>query len=471
MNTFEKRDASVASVGEKSEKRRRYMLEGHLLVVISMIAVPQVVTMLVDSLYNMVDAYYVSRLGESAIAAVGVNDSLMMLIRAVSIGFGMGSSSFISRALGAGRDEDASRAAVTTLFSAMATLAVLAAIGSVFLLPLVNLLGSTDTVRPFSMQYARWILISAPITGADTVLAQILRGEGSTVYSMIGMSTGCVVNVILDPIFINTLGLGVAGAAMATGISKAVSLVILLWPFLRGKTVIRLKASFFTPTKEIYSEIARMGVPTMLRTGLMSTSTILINNTAASFSDAVMASVAIATKSMKMVASGIMGFSQGFQPVAGYCYGAKVYSRVRKAFTYTLGIGLALGIVLGGCFALFAPRIISVFSGDPDVAQIGLVLIRTQSATLIPHVWVMISTGLFQAMGKAVKAGVLGMSRQLFVLIPCVLILPRLFGAMGLACSQAASDVISLAIAAAMVIPTYRELGALEKTTLGGVPH
>lgn len=441
------------------------MLEGNLLVVIAVIAVPQVITMLVDSLYNMADAYYVSRLGEAAIAAVGVNDSLMMLIRAVSIGFGMGSSSFISRALGAGRDEDASRAAVTTLFSAMVTLAVLAAIGSVFLLPLVNLLGATDTVRPFSMQYARWILISAPITGADSVLSQVLRGEGSTVYSMVGMSAGCIVNVILDPIFINNLGLGVAGAAIATGISKAVSLFILLWPFIRKKCVIHLKASLFTPTKAIYSEIARMGVPTMLRTGLMSTSTILINNTAASFSDAVMASVSIATKSMKMVGSGIMGFSQGFQPVAGYSYGAKKYDRVKKSYIYTMGIGLVLGIILGGGLAILAPSVIGVFSGDDDVREVGLVLMRTQCATLIPNVWIMISTGLFQSMGKAMKAGVLGMSRQLFVLIPCVLILPRLFGAMGLACSQAVSDVLSLVIAIGMVIPTYRQLSALHESS------
>ena len=451
---------------ERSEKRRQYMLEGNLLVVIATIAVPMVITMWVDSLYNMADAFFVSRIGDAAIAAVGVNDSLMMIMRAISMGFGMGSASFISRALGAGRDEDASRAAVTTLFSAMAVLAVFAVAGSLNLLPLVNFLGATNTVRPYSMDYAKWILLSAPIAAADTVLSQILRAEGNTIYSMIGISTGCIVNLILDPILINTLGMGVAGAAIATDISKLASLFILFWPFVRGKCVIHLKPSYFTPTKEIYAEIARMGIPTMLRTSMMSISTILINNTAASFGDAAMASISIANKSLRMVASGIMGFSQGFQPVAGYSFGAKKYDRVKKAFQYTMSIGAILGVVLGACLVIFARQIIRIFSGDDQVMELGLILIRTQSVTLIPHVWTMITSGLFQAMGKAMKAGILGLSRQLFVLIPCVLILPRLFGAAGLASAQAAADLVSFVVAVCMLVPTFREINALER---GGI--
>jgi len=453
----------VETAKERSEQRRQYMLEGNLLKVIATIAVPMVITMWVDSLYNMTDAYFVSRLGDAAIAAVGVNDSLMMIMRAVSMAFGMGSASFISRALGAGRDEDASRAAVTTLFSAMSVLSVFAVLGSIYLLPLVNFLGATDTVRPYSMEYARWILLSAPIAAADTVISQILRAEGSTIYSMVGMTTGCIVNIILDPILINVLGMGVAGAAIATDVSKLASLFILLWPFLRGKCVVHLKPSYFTPTKAIYSEIARMGLPTMLRTIMMSFSTILINNTAASFGDAAMASISIANKSLRMVASGIMGFSQGFQPVAGYSYGAKKYDRVKKAFLFTIGIGVILSIVLGAGLFIFARQIIGIFSGDGRVMELGLVLIQTQSATLFPHVATMITSGLFQAMGKAMKAGILGLSRQLFALIPCVLILPRLFGAYGLAWSQAASDLVSFIVALFMLLPTFKEINALER--------
>ena len=448
---------------EKSEQRRQYMLEGSLPKVICSVAIPMVITMLIDSLYNMADAFFVSRIGDAAIAAVGVNDSLMNIIRAVSMGFGMGCASYISRALGAKRDEDASRAAVTTLFTAIGVMIIIVVIGSLNLLPLVNLLGATDTVRPYSMQYARWILIAAPVTAADSVLSQILRSEGSTIYSMIGMSTGCLINVILDPIFINNFGLGVAGAAIATDISKIISLLILLWPFFRHKCVIHLRLSYFTPKKELYLELARMGFPTMLRTSLMSVSSILMNNIAASFSDAAMASVSVANKSLRLVGSAIMGFGQGFQPVAGYSFGAKKFGRVVHALRFTLSLGAAIGITLGAAMGIFAPQVIGIFSKDPSVMEIGVILIRTQSVTLVPHVWTMIATGLFQAIGKAMKAGILGLSRQLLVLIPCLLILPRLFGVTGLAWSQATADVISFILATIMTVPTIREIMALHR--------
>ncbi|MCL1848520.1 MAG: MATE family efflux transporter [Clostridiales bacterium] len=454
----------------KSEQRRERMLEGNLIVVIASIAVPMMITMWVDSIYNMADAYYVSQIGPSAIAAVGVNDSLMQIVRSVSMGFGMGSSSFVSRALGAKRDTEASQAAVTTLFSAVGVLTFLAVVASLNLLPVVNFLGATDTVRPYSMTYARWILLSAPIAAADTILSQTLRSEGNTLYSMIGMSAGCVVNIILDPILINRLGMGIMGAAIATDISKLISLCVLLWPFMTKKTVIQIKPRYFTPTKEIYAEIARMGLPTMLRSSMMSVSTILINNTAASFGDATMAAIAVANKSMRMVHSGVMGFGQGFQPVAGYNYGAKNYARVKQAWRYVVTIGITLAIIIGTAIYFFAPHIVGAFSENPEVMAIGMLKIRSQCITLIPHVIVMISSGLFQAMGKAAKAATLGLSRQLLVLIPCVLILPRIFGAPGLACCQSTSDSISFFISLAFVIPQFKELGQLERGEIEAPP-
>ena len=449
----------------KSELRRNFMLEGNLVKVIFLVALPQVVTMLIDSIYNMADAFFVSGLGEAAVAAVGVNDSLMMLIRAVSIGFGMGSASFISRALGAKRDEDASRAATTTLLTAIAVVGALAIFGSVFLEPLVNLLGATDNIRPFSMDYARWILISSPITAATVVLAQILRGEGSTTFSMAGNVAGCVINIALDPIFISILGMGVAGAAIATSISKSVSLIILLWPFIRKRCVIRLKLSFFSPTREIYSEIAKMGIPTMLRTSMMSVAAILINNVAAGFGDAALAAISVANRSMRFIGAAVMGFSQGFQPIAGYSWGAKKYGRVLRSFLYTIAIGGIVGSVLGAGLAIFAEQTVRIFASGDDVTNLGTILIRSQSIMLVPHVWVMIVTGLYQALGDALKAGVLGLSRQLFVLIPCVLVMSFVFGEIGLAYSQAVSDALSFIMAAIMVIPMIKRLISLDKET------
>ena len=455
------------SAKQRSEERREFMLEGGLMRVILTIAVPTMLTMVIDSFYNMADTFYVSRIGDAAIAAVGVNDSLMQIIRSIGMGFSVGASSFISRSLGAKKDEDASKAAVTTLITAMGVVAFVSALGSVFLLPLVNFLGATDTVRPFSMQYARWILIGAPITAADTVLSQVLRSEGNTLYSMIGMTSGAFINIILDPIFINVLGMGVAGAAIATNISKCVALLVLFVPFLRHKCVIHLHPRHFSPTWAIYSEIARMGVPTMMRSSLMSVSRILINNTAASYGDAAMASISVANKSLRIISSCIMGFSQGFQPVAGYNFGAKKYDRVVKAFMYTMTIGACSAVVMGAGMIIFAPHVIGVFSEDAQVMELGLILLRSQCYTMVPHVWTQVVTGLYQAMGKATKAAIMGLSRQLLVLIPCILILPRLFGAVGLACAQATADVLSFLLAAVLLLPTLKELLGLRKEELG----
>ena len=448
---------------EKRETRRQFILEGPLLKVIFVVALPQVLNMLVDSLYNLGDAYFVSSIGDAAIAAVGVNDSLMMIMRAISIGFGMGSASFLSRALGAKNDEDASRVAVTTLFTAVATLTVFAILGEIFIEPLVDLLGATPEMRGYSISYASWILLSAPFTAANVCLGQTLRSEGNTTAAMVGMVTGNIIDFGLNPLFIYVFGWGVAGSASSTVVAKMISFSLLMYPFITKKTIIQLKPSFFTPTKEIYSEIGRMGIPTMLRTGMMSVSTILINNVAVSFGNAAVTAIVVANKSLRLVASGIMGFGQGFQPIAGYSWGAKNYGRIRKAYRYTMIIGAIVGISLGAVLSVFAAQVIRVFSKDADVLSLGLVLILTQCVTMVPHVWVMITAGLFQALGNAVKAGTLGLARQLLVLIPCVLILPRIFGVAGLTWAQAVSDVVSCVIALFIVAPSLKYLAELNE--------
>ena len=448
---------------EKREQRRQFMLEGPLLKVIFVVALPQVLNMLIDSLYNLGDAYFVSGIGDAAIAAVGVNDSLMMIMRAISIGFGMGSASFMSRALGAKRDEEASRVAVTTLFTAVAVLTVFAIFGEIFIEPLVDLLGATPEMRGYSISYASWILLSAPFTAANVCLGQALRSEGNTTAAMVGMVAGNIIDFGLNPLFIFVFGWGVAGSASSTVVAKMISFALLLYPYLKKKTIIQLKPSLFTPTKEIYAEIGRMGIPTMLRTGMMSVSTILINNVAVSFGNAAVTAIVVANKSLRFIASGVMGFGQGFQPIAGYSWGAKKYGRIKNAFRYTMIIGAVVGISLGAVLSIFAVQVIRVFSKDADVLSLGLVLIWTQSVSMVPHVWVMIIAGLFQALGNAVKAGTLGLSRQMLVLIPCVLILPRIFGVAGLTWAQAVSDVVSFAVAMGLMIPTIKYLNDLEK--------
>ena len=445
----------------RNELKRDFILQGPLLTVIFVTALPQVISMLIDSVYNMADAFFVSQIGEAAISAVGINDSLLMIIRSIGMGFGMGAASFISRALGARNDEEASRLATTTLITAIATSCVLVALGSVFIMPLIHFLGATGSVEIYAKDYARWILLSAPITVADTCLSQTLRAEGNTTLAMFGMGSGCIINIILDPLFIHTMGLGVAGAAIATDISKAVSLFVLAVPYIRRKCLIVLKPSYFTPSKRIYKELAKMGIPIMLRTSMMSVSMIIMNNIAASFGDVALAAVSVSNRSLRLVGSAIMGFGHGFQPIAGYCWGAKKYNRALKAFWYTLAIGAVCGIVLGGLLLIFAKEVILIFSSNPEMLALGLIFIRSQSATLIAHVWVMIASGLFMAFGQPVRAGVMGLSRQLLSLVPCILIFSYLFGVTGLAYSQAIADIVSLLLAIFMAVPVIRRLQKL----------
>jgi len=452
---------------QRTERRRTQMLEGNLLRLIPAIALPQVVAMMIDSLYNMADTYFVSRLGPAVTAAVGINDSTMHIIRALALAFGMGAASYISRLLGAGRDREASQAASTNLLTAMGFIAFISALFFVFLSPLMTFMGATESVKPHSMDYAKWTLLFAPFTAGTVCLSQTLRGEGSTTFAMLGSVSGCVINVFLDPLFIYTFNLGVAGAAIATGISKIISFSILLYPFISGKTVLSISLRLFTPKKELYAEIARIGVPVGMRTSMMTLSIIVINNMAAGFGDVALAAVAVANKSMRFVASAVMGFGQGYQPIVGYCWGAKKYGRVKDVFLYTMAIGLSISAVFGTLLAVFTRQVISIFSGDAEMMGIGVILIRSQSVVLPFHVTALLVSGLFQGTGKAVRAAVMGLSRQIFSLIPCVVIMTLLFRLQGLILAQAVADVVSFGIALVLTVPMIFELNRLEKQKAG----
>lgn len=451
-------------LNDRREARRQMMLEAPIIKVIPIVAIPMIISMLIDSIYNIADTYFVSQLGTAATAAVGVNDSLLHFMRAISMGFGMGASSYISRLMGAKNEDEASKVASTTFFTALMFLTTVAAIAYIFMSPLVTLLGATDNVKPYSIAYAQFILIAAPFTAGEVVLSQLLRSEGSTKFSMIGMVSGCVLNIVLDPIFIHVFNLGVAGAAIATTISKFVSFMVLLTPFLRRHTMLEVKFKFFTPKMEIYKEVAKMGIPTFLRSSMMSVASVVTNNVAGGFGDSALAAVSVANKCTRLVASAVMGFGQGFQPVAGYCWGAKRYKRVHKAFWTTSAIGAVCGGVLGIVMGIFAGRLVGIFasSDDTEIIRIGSLMIISQCVTMIPHVWVMIANGLFQALGRPISAGILGLSRQVICLIPCVVILSTVFEVNGLAVAQAAADILSGLIAMPLVLKLTREIKAKE---------
>lgn len=452
------------NLSRNRDKRREMMLEYPVLKVLPVLAIPVIISMLIDSFYNMADAYFVSQLGTAATAAVGVNDSLAHFVRSLSMGFGVGASSYISRLLGAKRGDEASRVATTTFFTGLVIISLLAAAAYVFVSPLVMLLGATENAKQYSMDYARFILMAAPFTAGEVILSRILRAEGSSRFAMVGMVSGCVINLFLDPIFISVLGMEVAGAAIATAISKVISFCILLTPYLRGKTLIEFKLRFFAPCAEIYKEVARMGIPAFLRSSMLSLSNVIINNVAGSFSDSALAAFSVSHRCTKLVSSAVLGFGQGFQPIAGYCWGAKNYKRVRESFWTASLLGAALGGLLGVVMFIFAPDLIGMFTADDaEIMFIGALMIRSQCITMLFHIWVVIVNGLFQALGRALAAAFFGLSRQLICLIPCVIILAALFGETGLAVAQAASDLLCVILAALFVARLMKEIKRLEQ--------
>ena len=444
----------------KRIERRKLMLEGPVSKVIPLVALPMVASMLIDSIYNLADAYFVSGISQSATAAVGINDSLMMLMRSISMGFAVGASSYLSRLLGAKRDEEASRVSITTLLTGSAFMIVFAVVCYMFMTPILRLLGATPAAMPYSRNYMQYILLSAPFTICEVILSQMLRSEGSSRFAMLGSLFGCGLNCILDPIFINVLGLGVAGAAMATSISKVVSFSVLLSPFLRRATVIRLHIKYFTARWRIYKEVLRMGIPALLRMSTMTLSAIIINNLAGGFGDSALASVAVANKCARFIGAAIMGFGQGFQPVGGYNYGARKYQRVLDAFRFALIIGMSLSAIVGIVVAILSRQILGVFStaADSNIVDLGSFMLRTQCYVMPIHLGVMLMSGCYQALGMPVGTTVIGLSRSVLCLIPTALILSYAFGVDGLACSQAVSDILSGVMAAFMLIRIVRLL-------------
>jgi len=452
------------------EARRRMMLEDPMMKVIPRVAIPMIISQMIDSIYNLADTFFVSQLGMNATAAVAVNDSLMNLLRAVSMGFAMGAASYISRLMGAKEDEKASSVATTTLTIGVIFSFMLGFICIFFKEPIMRLFGCTESSLKYSMDYAHWIMLSSGFTTANLIMNQLLRSEGSTTYAMWGMCSGCFLNIILDPLFINVFGWGVSGAAGATALSKMFSCCVLAIPYIKKTAMLELHFKHFKLKWDTMSEVAKMGVPAFLRMSLMSVGGIISNNVAKGFGTAVLAAISVANKLYRLIASAIMGFSQGFGPVAGFCWGAKKYKRVKEAYMTTVKIGSICSLILGTAMFLGAETLIGFFNSenDPTVLAVASFKVRTLCVVLIPHIIVMVSSNMFQSIGRPIENLVLSMSRQLLFLIPIVLILPPILenmfgiGEYGLAGAQALSDLFSfLFLAVPMMTWLFKKLKPL----------
>ncbi len=433
------------------------------------LAVPTIISNLITTFYNMADTFFIGRINTSASGAVGIAFSVMAVIQAVGFFFGQGSGNNISRELGRQHTDRAEKLAATGFFSALLFGVLFAAAGLIFLRPLCLLLGSTETILPYAMDYIRFILIGAPYMAASLVLNNQLRFEGSAFYGMIGLTSGAFINMILDPILIFGFNMGIAGAALATIISQFVSFCLLLYGIRRsGSVPIRFRN--FTPDFHYYRIIANGGFPSLCRQSVSGIAMVCLNTAAKPYGDAAIAAMAIVSRITNFTNSVLLGFGQGFQPVCGYNYGAGLYFRVRKGFWFCVKVGAIFLVILGALEFAAAPVLIELFrKGDPQVLSIGVCALRFQCITYCLNSWIMISNMMMQTTGKVIRASFLGIARQGIFLIPAVILLPGIIGILGIQIAQSLSDIVTFVCSLILQLDLLRKMTAEEKSRAQGI--
>ena len=434
------------------DDQRTRMLETPVEPLIVKLAVPTIISMMVTSIYNMADTYFVSQLSTSASGAVGVVFSLMAVIQAVGFTIGMGSGSLASRLLGKSFREEADTVASSGLLMAIVLGTALAGAGLWRLEDLVWLLGATPTIFPYAVDYARYILLAAPVMVVAFVLNNLLRWQGRANRSVIGLGIGGLLNMVLDPIFIFGLDMGISGAAIATALSQCVSMGILAAFFLMGQTDIHPSPGKLSRRPGVYLAILKGGLPSFLRQGLSSVSTMALNYSARIYGDAAVAAMAIVTKVFNFIMSMVIGFGQGLQPVVGFNYGAGKNSRVKTAAVFALKVSTAALTAAAVLGFVGADWIVRFFRDDPEVIQIGARAFRYQCLTLPLGAVITYANMLFQSMGKSWRASLMAVCRQGIFFIPLVWYLPRHLGLTGVECSQPLSDVISFVCCGAALL-------------------
>lgn len=435
--------------------RFKKMTESKIEPLILKLAVPSIISMLVSSLYNMADTFFVGQIGTSATAAVGVSFPLMAMIQAIGFFFGHGSGNYISRSMGNKQYDKAKTMASVGFYSSIVTGVLISAAGLIFLYDLADFMG-TETSSADAAEYMRYILYSAPFMIGSFVLNNQLRFQGLAMYSMVGITFGGVLNIFLDPLFIFTFNMGVQGAAVATMLSQMISFVILV--FMAFKKGIPLKVSAFSLKFYYFKEIIRGGIPSLARQGCGSVANLCLNMAAKSHGDPTIAAVSIVSKIMLFAASALIGYGQGFQPVCGINYGAGKYDRVKKAYWFCVKTSTIVQILFAVTGFIFAPQIIPLFRDDPEVIKIGSAVLRWQCITFPFSGFNILSNMMAQTIGKAFKATLLALSRQFLFLVPSIFLLNSLFGRSGLEASQAAADICALIMCIPITASLLKEM-------------
>lgn len=456
-----------AQKNDRQQQRAQMMLNEPISRVIPKMAIPTIVAFLINSIYSLADTYFVSSLGTNATAAVSVNASLDQLIMMTGSLLAIGANSYIARLLGEGKDKKASTVLSSAFFIAFGLGLALTLFGITFMTPMVRLLGATPTCEQYSIEYATYVLLAAPFMASSFVMNQCLRSEGSATLSMIGMGFGGILNCILDPVFIFGMEMGVAGASLATAISKVVSFSILIFPYITRRSLLHLSIRNFHPTTSILAQIISVGSSSMFRSGLAVVAGIMLNDLAGNISDAVLAGIGVTTKIMMFPFSIILGFGSGFQPVAGFNWGAKRYDRVRESYRFSSVVALIGSTAMALIVGIFANEIILAFAGsDPQMQEIGALSIRLQCIALPIHAWVAVVNMFCVGLGNAKGAFLLATARQGSCFIPILYPMAYLMDAYGVASVQAVADVLTLALAVPIIIGMLRKVSDAERELL-----
>lgn len=442
---------------------------------VTTLAIPTVISMLITAIYNTADTFFVSQLGTEASAAVGVVFPIQTIIQACGFTLGMGSGSLLSIKLGQKKNEEASTISSTAFFTAIGVGLLITIFCTSFAGGLLHLVGASEAVLPYAKAYASWIFLGAPFMCASFVLNNDLRSEGKAFFSMIALTTGGILNLFMDPFFIfedmnlfggavtlHGLGLGIKGAALATIISQIISFTLLLQFYLRKKAICHISIKNYSKDIRVLGKIITTGCPSLARQGLASIATILLNTRVAVYGDSALAAMTIATKIIMFLASVMIGIGQGFSPVSGYNYGAKRYDRVKKAYAFMVISGtLVMAVTASLCF-IFAPQILKAFRDDADVIAVGKVALRWQVAFLPLHPLIVGTNMLMQSTRHVKQATFLSMNRQGVYFIPAIIILPLCFGLFGIEIAQAVADFLSTLTAIPYLIWFLRKLDKMD---------
>ena len=423
------------------------------------LGIPIMIGMLINALYNLVDAYFVGGLGESPMGAISIVFPLGQVVVGLGLMFGNGAASYLSRLLGRGDKETANKVASTALYSSVLIGAIIIIFATIFLKPILYFLGATDTIMPYALTYARIYIISCIFNVFNVTMNNIVSSEGAAKTTMCALLLGAVMNIGLDPIFIYVLNMGVAGAAIATAISQFISTLVYLSYALRKKSAFTFSVKEFCPTKQILAEILKIGVPTLTFQLLTSLSIALINRAANGYGDAVIAGMGAVTRVTSMGTLVVFGFLKGFQPIAGFSYGAKKFDRLREAIKTSILWSTTFCVIVGLVMILFSTQIISQFAnGNTEMISVGQKALVASGFSFMLFGFYTVYSSLLLALGKGAAGFIIGALRQGICFVPVILVLPVIWNMNGILYAQPIADAISAIITIFMALQLHKEL-------------